>query len=279
MSPIVLSFLLSAVLPAALVSGLLLASKKVPQAWRSRFQAVVFAAGLCMGSYLVIGRVNFPPQDFNESVSFIALFLASFAFFAPRSVGSRYLVRAIFVAIVFLIILWNLREAMDSMINKRNALAFYFLALGTWSIVEKGIVTVSATTCVALPLVSATALSLILLFKGSASFSQQVVTCCALFGGLLTLTLIWRKILDLEALGGFLSVLVVAFMAGGHFYLDINPWHMVFLAFPYLILWINNAIPFKPKSALGEALMLSLISAAPLAYFVYDVFKTSGPLY
>lgn len=279
MSPLILSFLLSAVLPAALVSLLLLASKWLPQGFRSRFQAFVFALGYGLGSYLIIRRLNFPPQDFSESISFAALLLAGFAFLAPRKVGSRYLVRAIFVALVFLVILWNLRDAMDSMVNKRNALAFFFLALGTWSIVEKGIGIVSSITLVALPLVSATALSLILLFKGSASFSQQTVTLCALLGGVLTLTVLWKKVVDFEALGAFLSVLVVALMAGGHFYLDINPWHMVFLAFPYLILWISAWIPFLPKSAIGEAATLSLISAAPLAYFVHEVFKASGPLY
>jgi hypothetical protein len=207
------------------------------------------------------------------------LILASFIFVAPRQSGPRYLLRAAYVVIVGVVILWHIRGAMDSMVHKRNALAFFFLGLGLWSIVERGSGKISLPGLIGLPLVSSTALSLMLLFKGSASLSQQATTLCALFGGLALIGLIWPKRIAVEALIPFLSVFVVGFMAGGHFYLDINPWHMVFLAFPYLVLWMRGAMFFVPKAPLTEAIVLVVMGAAPLAYFLYEVYKTSGPLY
>ncbi len=60
-------------------------------------------------------------------------------------------------------------------------------------------------------------------------------------------------------------------MVAGHFYLDINPWHMIYLCFPYLILWIRNWLGFVPSKTFPEGIALGLLAGLPLAYFVYDV--------
>lgn len=280
MSPLVAAFLKSAALPGVVTAILIVISGWISAARvRDGLQSAAFAAGFVLGSYLLLERLSLPPHDFNESLSLAAVLLATFVWVAPLKMGSRYLVRALFVAIVGALLLWHLRESMGGMVQKRNALAFFFLGLGLWSIVEKAGSQVNRPALVALPLVSAVSLSLMLLFKGSASLSQQATTLCALLGGLGVVSLIWPKRISANALSPFLSVFVVAFMVGGHFYLDINPWHMVFLAFPYLVLWVRGALGFIPKAPLQEAIVLTVLGGAPMAYFLYDVYKSSGPLY
>jgi hypothetical protein len=280
MSPILVAFLKSAALPSVIVAGVaVLSGWTKSERMRGWIQSVAFAAGFVLGSYLLLDRLALPPHDFSESLSLVALLLATFTFVAPNRTGLRYLVRAVYVAAVGILLLWHLRESMDSMVHKRNALAFFFLGLGLWSIGERSAGKISVPGQIALPLVSAVSLSLMLLFKGSASLSQQATTLCALFGGLGVISLVWPLRIATNALRPFLSVFVVAFMVGGHFYLDINPWHMVFLALPYLILWVRPALAFVPKAPLLEALVLTILAIVPLAYFLYDVYKSSGPLY
>ncbi len=279
MSPLVASFLRSAALPAVLLSAGILLSKLTPERIRGKLQVLFFALAYVLGSYLLLNRLAFPPHDLSESLSALALLLVTFPFLAPARLGWRYALRALYVAIAGFIILWHLRDSMGTLLNQRNALAFFFLGLGGWSIVERAAGKVAPLTLIALPLVSATNLSFLLLFKGSASLSQLVTTVCALYGALAVLTVTGIQRVAVSALVPFLSIFIIAFMAGGHFYLDINPWHMIFLCLPFFVLWLRDLIPFVPRSPLFEALTLSLLCAGPLAYFMYQIFKTSGPLY
>lgn len=279
MSPIIAAFLRSAALPAALLGVVNLLAGFAPEVLRGRIQAIFFAAAYAFGSYMLLDRFQVPPHDFSDSIALAGFVLAGFVLVAPRRLGWRYVLRSIFTLAVLTLTLWHLRESMDSMIARRNVLAFFFLGLGVWSIVERAEKAVAAVTLIALPLVSATGLSFLLLLKGSASMSQQVSILCSLSGAMAVLALVLKNRLAVEALVPFLSVFVMAFMAGGHFYLDVNPWHMVVLCFPYLVLWIRPLLFFAPKAPLGEALVLGLFAAAPLGYFLFQIFKTSGPLY
>ncbi|MGZ3723135.1 MAG: hypothetical protein ACXVA9_09405, partial [Bdellovibrionales bacterium] len=208
-----------------------------------------------------------------------ALALTAFVWISPRPIGSRYLIRAIFVVVLGWLALWPLRDSLHGHTQLRNLLAFFFLGLGTWSIIERASQKVQPLTLIALPLISATALSMLLLFKGSASMAQLVSVLCTLLGGVLALTLVYPKRVSAAAVLPFVSVFIVLFMASGHFYLDINPWHMIYLCAPFLLLWIRGWIPFIPRAPVPEALILSIICGAPLGYFIWNVYKTAGPLY
>jgi hypothetical protein len=71
----------------------------------------------------------------------------------------------------------------------------------------------------------------------------------------------------------YASVLIVAEMAAGHFYLRINPWSMVWLCLPFLVLWIRGVIPLVPKEPKAEALTLGALAGLPMAYLFW-----AGPL-
>ena len=278
-SPLVLDFLKSAVAPAIAVGLLFLLVGGRKEPLRACLQAIIWAVAFSAGAYVLVGRLTFPPYDVNEGFTWCALALALFVCISPRPVGSRYLVRALFVLALGYLTLWPIHDSLGSHVHLRNLLAFFFLALGTWSILECSADRVKPPALIALPMISATALSMLLLFKGSASFAQLVSVMCALLGAVLAVALIAPQKVSSTGILPFVSVLIVAFMAAGHFYLEINPWFMIYLALPFLVLWMRRWIPFVPQQAIGEAVMLGLIAGVPLIYFVWSVYKASGPLY
>jgi hypothetical protein len=279
MSPLVVDFIKSAASPAVVVAVLYLGIGFLPDSLRARLQSLVFALGFSAGAYILVGRLNFPPSDVNEAFSWAALALVIFVVISPRPVGSRYMVRVLFTAALGALALWPIHESLHGYVHMRNLFAFFFLGLGTWSILEKSSQTVQTLTLLVLPMISATALSLLLMFKGSASLSQLVSVLCSLLGGLCAVAIVAPKRVSMASVLPFVSVFVVLFMASGHFYLDINPWYMIFLCVPFFVLWIRRGIPFVPHTPVGEAVTLGILSAAPLGYFIWTVYKASGPLY
>lgn len=278
MSPIVAAFLRSAVLPATLVGIGLLALGGQREPLRTRLQALVIGLGFCLGNYLLIDRMHVPPGDVTESFFSAALILVIFTLVGPKPVGARYLVRSLFVIAVGFVVLFHIGASLQNAVHQRNLLAFFFLGLGLWSILERKAATLSSLALIAMPLVSATGVSVLILLRASASMSQMVSIICTILGAAGVLALVKPTLLSKNALIPFLSVFIVAFMASGHFYQDINPWHMVYLCWPFLLLWIRDWMPL-PKSALGETIPLVILSVLPIAYFLWTVFQSAGPLY
>lgn len=278
-SPIVRAFIMSALVPAVCAAVAVFLTGFLKEPWKARVQGLIFAAAIFSGVYVLIGRMHAPPTDAGEALGLAAALLAVFILVRPQPLGHRYLVRALFVLALGAIILFPLRQTVLQPLYYRNLVAFFCLALGLWSIVEKTVGKVMPTTLILLPLIAATALSLMMLFAASASISQIVSCACALFGAMLMVALIKPQFLSLNALVPFLSVFVVLMLAVGYFYLDINPWHMVYMCIPYLVLWIRDWLGFVPKKTVPEGIILGAVSAAPLAYFVYDIGVKAGPLY
>jgi len=278
MSPLVLDFIKTALAPALAVGIVFLLVGGLSDPLRARIQSVVWALAFTVGAYFLVGRLSFPPTDVNEAFSCGALLLAGFVLISPKGVDVRYLTRAIFVVALGALALWPIRASLHGYAHYRNLAAFFFLALGTWSIVERASSQLQTLTMIVLPIISATALSVFLMFKGSASMSQLVSVLCALLGAVAFLALIKPKRVSMAAVLPFISVFIILFMASGHFYLDINPWHMIYLCLPFLLIWFRGYIPFVPRRPIPEAIILGAASAAPLGYFLYTVYQQVGPL-
>lgn len=278
MSAFVLDFLKTSAIPALgmAIAIYFLGGRVDP--WRSRLQALAWALAFVVGSFVMFGRLSFPPYDVSEAFSWVAFGLVIFVWVGPRSVNLRYMVRALFVVGLGALCVWQIRESLVGPIHLRNMLAFFFLGLGVWSIMEKAAQKVKPLTLVLLPLVAATGLAGLLMLKGSASMAQQMGVVCTLLGVATALALFVPKRLSIAAMLPFVSVFLILFMASGHFYLDINPWFMVILCVPFFVLWIREWIPLVPRHPIAEAAILGLISAAPLGYFLWTIFKTSGGL-
>jgi hypothetical protein len=277
-NPILVSFLLSAVFPAGAALILCLFVGGLRQPWRDKLQALILGGAFMGGAFLLLHRLNFPPSDVSESFSYIALLMAIFVFVAPKEFSARYGLRALFVLLFGGLLLWHIRMSLGGVAHLRNMLAFYCLALGVWSITERGSSQAAPLTILTLALIAATATSLLLLFSASASFSQLVSILCAILGAMIVGTWVCPQRISMAAVLPFASVFVVLFMAFGHFYLDVNPWHMVYLCLPFAVLWARPWLPI-PKKPLFEAALLGLVSGLPLAYFVWTAFKAAGPLY
>lgn len=270
-SPIVAALVKSTILPAVVATMAFFVIGFLKEPWRARLQALVLAAAFSVGAYVLIQRLQFPPTDAGESFTWAAILLSLFVFVRPQPIGSRYLVRALFVLALGAVILWPLRQTLFSPIYYRNLVAFFCLGLGIWSIVEKAVGKVRPSTLILLPMIAATALSLLMLFAASASYSQIVGVACALFGGAFAISLFFPQRISQNGFVPFLSVFVVMLMMAGHFYLDINPWHMVYLCLPYLVLWLREWFGFVPQKTVPEAIVFGAVSAAPLAYFIYGI--------
>lgn len=279
MTALVLDFLKSSAVPAlgVAVFFFLIGGRSDP--FRARLQSLALAIGFVIGNYVINGHLNIPPHDVNEAFSWAALALVAFVWISPRPVGSRYALRALFVLGLGALCLWQIRDSLHGQVHVRNLLAFFCLALGAWSILEKASQKVQPLSLLVLPLITASALAVLLMIKGSAALAQQLGVLCTVLGALLAIVLVRPKRVSAAAILPFVSIFIILFMVAGHFYLDINPWILIYLCAPYLLLWIRGGIPFVPRTPIGEALTLGAISAAPVAYFTWEVYKSSGPLF
>jgi hypothetical protein len=256
--------LMTFVLPGLIAAaGLFLVPGGDP--WRARLQAIVWALAFVTG-WMLLGRQPFPwaENGFFWSVLLLLVFIC----WSPKDVGLRYFVRAVFVFAVGVLVLWPKHAELGGMTHLRNLLAFFFLGLGVWSIVERSAQQVRVPSLVLLPL-----LSLIGLFwfltrhhLGAGMFVGTVKLQLALLIGALIVTLVKPAKVSPAAVLPFVSVFVVALMACTHFYFHTNPWTMVFLCVPFVPLWCRGWLPFIPRAPLIEALGLGLLGALPIAY-------------
>lgn len=278
-NPIIAIFLKSAVLPAVLAVIAVFVTGGLPERLRARVHAAVIALSFFLGTFLLIGRMQLPPTDAIESLAVVALLLIAFVAVFPGVGAAPYWLRAVSVVLIGGVVLWHLRSSLNSEMHLRNMLAFFCLGLGVWSIVERSSSNLQPLTLLALPLISATGLSMLKLFSASASMSQQVSVLCTILGALSVVALVFPGRLSKASLVPFVSVMLVAMMAAGHFYLEINPWRLIILCSPFLVIWVRGYLSFVPKNPLAEAAILGALSAAPVAYIVWVAFKSAGPLY
>ncbi len=278
-SPIAKAMINSALLPAAGVVVAFFLISLMSDTYRRQLQSLALAIGLMAGVYALVGRLGIPPKDVSESIGWLGVVSAIFVMLSPQAAGGRYGLRAVFVLLMGGLLLWHIRGSVFVPAHYRNLVAFFCLALGVWSIVERSAARVSLVALLAMGSLATAFLSFVLLLKGSASMSQLATSLAVQLGALAVLALVAPRRVDALAVLPFLSVLPVLYMAAGHFYLDINPWHMIYLCFPFLLLWVRRAFSFIPNSPIGETLMLTVMAGAPLGYFVWTLFKSAGPLY
>jgi hypothetical protein len=278
-SPLVMGFINSALVPAIVSTVLLFLVGGMKDPLRGRLQGVVLALAFLYGGYVLVGRIQFPPHDVSEGLMWGGLILGLFALWNPKPLGPRYLVRALFVLAVGAAVFYPIHTTILKPMYYRNLVAFFCLGLGIWSITERTAGAVRPVTLMLLPLIAATGTSFMLLFHASAVLANQTTVLCALIGGMAVLGYLFPKRLALGGIFPFISLLIVTLIAVGHFYLDVNPWHMIVMCIPFGVLWVREWLKFVPEHPVLEPLILALVSAAPLAYFLFGVFKESGPLF
>lgn len=279
MSPIVAAFLRSAALPAVVVTIAVFLTGRMKDPLRSRLQALFLGIGFFVGVYLLMGRMSLPPHDAIESLAYAALAASLFVLMFPFANQAPYLLRAVVVFLLGLLLLWHIRDQLGSDAAKRNMIAFFCLGLGTWSIYERQVQKVNVLTLIGMPLITATCLSFVLLFNASASFSQAVSILCTLLGGLMAISLIWPGRVGKGAVVPFVTVFPILIMAAGIFYLNVNPWIMITICLPYLLVWIRGWLKFIPMNPVLEFSILAVTAGAPLAYYMYNLYRAAGPLY
>lgn len=266
------------VLPAVAVAGLFFIVGGMKEAVRTRLQGLIFALGYFAGSYLLLQRVGFPLQDGLETFAWAALVIGFFILWNPQPLGTRYLVRALVVLALFAIVLWPLKDQIVKPIYHRNLVAFFCLALGAWSIIERTAGSVRISTLVLLPLITVLSFVTLLLSSNIASLAQLVMILAGILGGLFLLTCLFPARLGRSGVVPILSAFTIMLMVASHFYFDVNPWHLIYLCFPFLVLWLRNWLTFVPSGAIVEALVLGAISLLPIAYFFYNSGIKIGPL-
>jgi hypothetical protein len=273
-------FLRTAAAPAFVVAVLFLLFGHAPEPWRARIQALIFAGGFWVGCYLLTGYPPFPPHGGAPSLVWVAVWFAGYSWVAPRGAAIRYLMRGIWVAGGVIIAIWSLREnILTSGLLSRNILAFVFLGWGMWSLLERSVKASHVLTPIALSVVSLTAASILFVLQGSILMSQMLTTLAVITGALAIIAWLWPARLSLHALFPFLGGLFGVFLVTGYIFLDANPYLVMSMAIPFLVLGFKNAFGFKASSAFADAATSIVIAAVPLGIILYKTFLASGPLY
>ncbi len=259
---------MSTVIPALALIMMLFGCSLLSDPWRSRLQAVAWTLALVVGGVLHSSRLPLPLLMPLDGLIWSAVLLGAFVVIGPRGVGLRYLVRSLLVVAIGVLVLWPILSTLQGQVHTRNLLAFFFLGLGLWSVVERATQSVRVPALLLLPLLSAIALLWFLFGRES----EVVFVPVSLFTGVLAavsmVALLFVGRVSAAAIVPFVSVLLVALMAAAHFYLQINPWSMVWLCAPFLLLWLRPWLPFFPKEPRREALTLGVLAALPLLYFL-----------
>ncbi len=233
---------------------------------RARLQGFAWGGAFIVGGVLLSGRLPWPMYTAIDGLILSAAVLAAFIAFGPRQQGVRYLVRAVVVVVVGGFVLWPLLPSLTGQVHLRNLLAFFFLGLGLWSVLERVSQQVNTPALILLPTMTA---------------ASTIVFLSRIDAGLIILPVILQTWLMLAALVvavavptrisaacalPFISVFVVAQLAAIHFYLRVNPWTMVFLCAPYAVLWMRSWLPLIPREPRKEMITLGVLAAFPLAY-------------
>ena len=237
---------------------------------RVRLQATLWPVGFFLG-WLWLGRMPFPAMEAGNGFLWSTVLLMVFVWLSPSSVGLRYLVRALFVVAVGALLLWERRTELVGSTHLRNLLAFFFLGLGLWSILERSAQQVKLPSLVLLPLFSVASLYVFLQSHhiGQGILSGSVVLQLLLMSLVFVISVLRAELISAAAVLPFVSIFSVAFMAGAHFYFNVNPWTLMFFCIPFAVLWARGWLVFIPRSGLVEVAVLGVIAAMPLAYFFW----------
>lgn len=237
---------------------------------RVRLQATIWPIGFFLG-WMWLGRMPFPAMEAGNGFLWSTVLLMLFVWLSPRPVGVRYLVRALFVVAVGALLLWERRTELAGPAHLRNLLAFFFLGLGLWSILERSSQQVKLPSLVLLPLFSVASLYVFLQAHhvGQGILSGAVALQLILLALVFVLSVLRPELISPAAVLPFVSIFSVTFMAGAHFYFNVNPWTLMFFCIPFAVLWARGWLVFIPRAALVEVFALGVIAALPLAYFFW----------
>lgn len=233
---------------------------------RARLQAIAWTLAFAIAGVLQSGRLPWPLLLPLDGMILSVMVLAGFVVVNPKEIGSRYLVRALIVAVVGLMLFWPVLDSLRGGVNPRNLLAFFFLGLGVWSILERTAQQVQVTSLVLLPTFTLASLIWLLRSQDAAMISVPLMTHAGLLAATLIVAILFPARLSSAALVPFVSILVVMQLAAVHFYLHVNPWTLIALCTPYLVLWLRGWLPFLPREPRAEATTLGVLAALPLIY-------------
>lgn len=273
-------FLKTAAAPAVVVALLFFFFGSQPEPWRSRTQSVILAAGFIFSAYLLSGRPAWPPPGGAASLIWVAIWFALYGWLVPAHSGVKTVYRGIWIIAGVAMVVWQLRVSLlNSEMHARNILALICVGWGMWGALERSIRISHALTPVAMGMVTFTAASLLFLFKSSLLMSQMMTAMAVICGALSLIAWFFPRRISLHAVFPFLSGFMGVCLVTAYVFLDINPWLLVSLAIPFLALLAKDLFGWASTSALTDALVMLVISAIPLAYILWKVSLTSGPLY
>jgi len=206
-------------------------------------------------------------SNLADRMIWVPLGLGVFVLLAPNPMGSLYALRAFFVlGLGYLWLQPHLGTTLSLQIHGRNLAAFFFLGLGTWSILERSQRRLQLPTLIFLPLMVVLGLWRYQQRLGSVtgSWGDTLMLVMVIFVALGVVALLRRSWLAPMALLPFVSAFVVFLLAKGHFLYGFNPWHMIFLCAPFLAMWIRDWFPLPRK--VGPEIAALAVASGLLMY-------------
>jgi hypothetical protein len=237
---------------------------------KARLQAVLIAFAFGLGSFFTLRRLDFPPRDFSEALTFCALVAATFVLLAPKELRRRYAMRGLFTLVIMFLLLWQIQSSLVTHMQLRNLFAFFCLSLGAWSIIERVGREVQLPSLVLLPLVTLVGVIELFVMAKSKGSAQIALVYAGVLLAMLIVALVRPQRLAHEAVAPFVSVFLVSFMVAGHFYLDINPWNLIFVCSPLALLWARPMLPL-PRKPLAEMVVLGVMAAVAVGGYLMQL--------
>lgn len=277
------ALLRGSVAPATLVGAILFFAGFLPGLLSSPLRRLSFPVGFSLGFYFLNSIPAWPPTGSTSALFYVSLLCFLWTYL--EAIGSRYylylrwLLSAVVVFMVLKPLLMSDRLPGDiPYVSGPVELALHILMLVfflqfLWWLYTRGQVGMSRAPLAYVPLLSMTGLSLVMLFSGSGLLSQLAGTYCAVHAAALLLSLLSPRFNNPFDHQAFSVVMVFSFSLVSYYFLEAPFLAVALCVSPFLLLRYWNFLPLKPQFQLGQLIYLTVLSALPLFWAVFPLYK------
>jgi hypothetical protein len=271
------------VLPALIAGALILVAGFLPVLLGSPIRRLSFPVAFLVGFYLLNSVPAWPPTGSVAALFYLVIICFFWSFIeGARGHHTPWLRFFLFGVGVFMLLkplLLDDRLGVNlPYLHGRLEMAVHVLSLilfghVLWWLTEKGEQRSPAPTLLVSLIMTATGLSLLMLFSGSALMAQLAGAYCAVHAALLVLSLLGSRFHYFADHKSFSVVTLFAFVLLALYFLEAPLKAIGLVLTPLLLPAFWSWLPVKPVSALGQAAYVVAISLLPLVFAVYPVYQ------
>lgn len=261
----------SAVLPGTIALMMSLVFGLLPDAIIAPLRRFLLPTTFLLGLYFLVGWPTWPPSGSSSSLIYLAVCAAIWPFI-EQLLGrfSRRVLYLFLALVVFLVLQPLVLKSWPFFDGSIQLIGMTMFGGFIWWLFDRGPSRLQMSTVALLPALVGTALSVLILTSGSASVAQMLGTYCALHGGIMGAALLSHKAFSYRDFSPFTVVLLLGFILVARYFVDVPDMALALALSPLLLFMLYPMLPWRPKSSIGEAIFISVLSAAPLGFALYQ---------